>query len=374
MRLLGRFLILRRFAHTVDTSSGRILSDRTFTVPSFGGKVQINSQVNIEVKPAGTLEFPHLDTAIVKHLSGKVQPRLLHASDTIGHAQLTINQQGERLLIDAKRGENSQNDLVSVEVPLVHNVEVSCEDDAELQVSDFMETDFCRLSSHSGNVTARRIKTKNLDVDTKSGDIVCTGPIQGNVSLRSEAGNVIAEQRFVGPSLDVSTDTGDIRVAASYADQSKFTTNRGSIRLRNVHNESYVAVYESGDVKAKGIDGSTNIFVKKGDLEVHISRVKHESRIHVEDGDIVLKMSESFPVKITIDANRVIPDTKFAAHGKIETRPSGSPAVHYSAAIQPNVFSPTLTVIAENGNVILESQDWAASLGFKVPSPEVTVK
>ena len=27
-------------------------------------------------------------------------------------------------------------------------------------------------------------------------------------------------------------------------------------------------------------------------------------------------------------------------------------------------FSPTLVVIAENGNVILESQDWAASLGY----------
>ena len=31
-------------------------------------------------------------------------------------------------------------------------------------------------------------------------------------------------------------------------------------------------------------------------------------------------------------------------------------------------FSPTLVVIAENGNVILESQDWAASLGFKIMS------
>ena len=31
-------------------------------------------------------------------------------------------------------------------------------------------------------------------------------------------------------------------------------------------------------------------------------------------------------------------------------------------------FSPTLVVIASNGNVILESQDWAASLGFKIMS------
>ena len=40
--------------------------------------------------------------------------------------------------------------------------------------------------------------------------------------------------------------------------QSKFVTNRGNINLRNIHNESYIASYECGDVKVKGIDGSTN--------------------------------------------------------------------------------------------------------------------
>ena len=33
--------------------------------------------------------------------------------------------------------------------------------------------------------------------------------------------------------------------------------------LRNVHNESYMAIYEKGDLDAAGIDGATNIFVKK---------------------------------------------------------------------------------------------------------------
>jgi hypothetical protein len=34
------------------------------------------------------------------------------------------------------------------------------------------------------------------------------------------------------------------RVASSYSEQSKFSTNRGSLFLRNIHNESYVAIYE----------------------------------------------------------------------------------------------------------------------------------
>lgn len=140
--------------------------------------------------------------------------------------------------------------------------------------------------------------------------------------------------------------------------------------MRNIHNESYIANYEAGDVKVKGIDGSTNIFVKKGDLEIHVSQIKHESRILVEEGDITLKMIDTHPVKLSIDANQIIPDTKFAKYGKLEQRKDTPNTMHYSASIHPNVFSPSLTVIAENGNVILESQDWAASLGLKMATPK----
>ena len=37
----------------------------------------------------------------------------------------------------------------------------------------------------------------------------------------------------------------------------------GSMNLRNLHNESYIAIYEEGNCKAHGIDGACNIFVKK---------------------------------------------------------------------------------------------------------------
>ena len=45
------------------------------------------------------------------------------------------------------------------------------------------------------------------------------------------------------------------------------------MNLRNVHNESYVAVYDEGDVKIQGLDGSINIFIKK--VGNYISRFQH---------------------------------------------------------------------------------------------------
>merc|ERR1719242_1650985 len=200
---------------------------------------------------------------------------------------------------------------------MIHSVNVSVEKDAQVNVSDFLESEYCQITTKTGDIQATRIKTEAITITTKTGDINCSGHIQGTVKLHSADGNVIADQRFMGPSLDISTESGDIRVASSYADQSKFVTNTGHISLKNIHNESYIASYESGNVKVRGLDGSTNIFVKKGDVELHISKINQESRILVEDGDITVKMIDTHPVKITIDANQIIPDVKFQNLGKL---------------------------------------------------------
>jgi hypothetical protein len=41
-----------------------------------------------------------------------------------------------------------------------------------------MESDFCNLKSDSGDVSAIKIKAKNLNIETESGDIFCHGHIQ----------------------------------------------------------------------------------------------------------------------------------------------------------------------------------------------------
>eukprot|EP00093_Oithona_nana_P010922 10922.XXX_208276_209579_1 [CDS] Oithona nana genome sequencing. len=352
---------------------GTPLTAKKFNVKGFGGSVKVTSPIDVTVKPAGNYENPNLDRAVVKLYSKNGHSALVKSSDLEGRTQISAEQNGSTLQIKGQAGSQSNHDALVVEVPVVHGVYVEAEKEANVEVSDFIESEFCTISSDMGTVNANRIKTDAMTVGTNSGDIVCTGHMQGTIKLNSVSGNVISEQRFIGPSLDISTDTGDIRIASSYSEQSKFVTNRGKINLRNIHNESYIACYENGDVKIKGIDGSTNIFVKKGDLEIHVSQIKHESRILVEEGDVILKMIDTHPVKLSIDANQIILDTKFSKYGKLEQRQDqSSTCMHYSASIHPNVFSPALTVIAENGNVIVESQDWAASLGLKLANPKYT--
>ena len=65
-----------------------------------------------------------------------------------------------------------------VEIPIVHSVDVVAEKSASIVVSDYMESEFCNLKSESGVVSAFKVKTKSLNIETESGDIFCHGHIQ----------------------------------------------------------------------------------------------------------------------------------------------------------------------------------------------------
>ena len=56
--------------------------------------------------------------------------------------------------------------------------------------------------------------------------------------------------------------------------------------------------------------------MKKGDVELHISKISQESRILVEEGDITIKMIDTHPVKITIDATEIYPGKVVKKHKK----------------------------------------------------------
>ena len=57
--------------------------------------------------------------------------------------------------------------------------------------------------------------------------------MQGSVSVVSGSGAVAAKKRVLGPSLDISTDTGPISVASCYSDHTKFCIQTGDLRERS---------------------------------------------------------------------------------------------------------------------------------------------
>ncbi len=265
-------------------------------------------------------------------------------------------------------GNLSRHVRKEVQAPMVYSVRVEATGGARAEVAEFVESDFCRVRTEAGDAEVAKVKSAAVEVESESGDVTCVGHIQartkvihnsrsrekqgevkvyfskqGTVKIKTRSGNVIGDKRFTGDALEIATDSGDIRLASCYSDTSSFYTNTGrqrmrrfetylrkthtfclgSLYLRNLHNESYMSVYEKGKVTVLGLDGSTSIFVKRGEVDCQVSVVRHESRIHVEEGDIHLRISEQHPLKLHIDANEIIPDAKFKV---------GTTTVYYSEA------------------------------------------
>ena len=193
---------------------------------------------------------------------------------------MTISQDGHKLSVtgEVSTGAADHETTLHVEVPIVYDVNVVTQGDGCIHCQDMIESHYCHLTSEDGDITVSSVKTGNLIVQSETGDIRCRGALHGAVSIVSGDGDVTSDKRFLGPSLDISTDTGDVDISSCYSDQSKFSTQSGDMNLRNIHNESYVAVYSDGNVKMKGVDGSTNVFIKKGTLDMQVSHVSNESR------------------------------------------------------------------------------------------------
>jgi len=336
-----------------------LIHSHNLKVPSFGGSLWVSSPFHVSVKPIGTMEHPNMDVAIVK----------VYGTDKsmADKVDVAVTQEGHKLSVAGSTTDQAVAGQISlmVEIPIVHNVNVNTRGQAGIRCKDLVESNFCHLTSESGRIKVSRLKTANLIIQTEGGSVVCRGAIQGSVSIVTGDGNVVADKRFIGPSLDITTDQGDITVASCYSDQSKFSTRFGNMNLRNVHNESYVAVYEEGKVTMQGLDGCTNVFLKKGELDIQISHVGNESRIHAEEGDICLKLADNHPVKVCATGKQVLTDDNFAKFGTVETKEDEYQ--HYLGTIHPDQFSPTCQVVAENGNVKVEIQDWATSMGLKLP-------
>ena len=95
---------------------GTPLQQSSFTVPSFGGSVNVNSQVDTFVKPANSEEYPNLDRASVKLYSKIGHNKIVVPKDLEGRTVVQADQIGNNLKVHGKAGNKPEIDALVVEV------------------------------------------------------------------------------------------------------------------------------------------------------------------------------------------------------------------------------------------------------------------
>ena len=334
-------------------------------VPSRGAGVVVRTPIDASIISSDPGQYQNLDEAFVRLYKSR------EAKNPASQPSLSIeHRKDDNLSIECAA--KNESDIVSdyelnVEIPIVYNIKASAVGNANIHVSEFIETKFVDIETVGGEVKINKLRSENIKIKTHTGNVTCDGALQGNVCIKTNKGNITSNKRFIGPSAELETEDGDIRISSSYSDINKFTTDRGSLNLKNIHNESHITVTENGNVTMQGLDGHTNIFVKKGNLDIQISRLTGDSRIHVVDGNLHLKLSDSHPMNVTIDAKEIMVDDKFGKQGKINPNDKDG-LLCFTTSEQPQLSSESLAIRAENGKVSVEIQDWATSIGFKLPS------
>jgi len=347
-RLLPRFSPTYISSLSLSATPPPVTDHHEFSVPSFGGKLEVNSRIPVNVVPACPQTFPNMDRAFVKAISNGDRPSLSVIQDE-GTIQVfcPVPCAGSSL---------------TAEVPMVHDADIATSGDAAISCSNMVESDFCNIQTEAGDVLVKGIKTERLKIDTFSGEVSCVGAVQGRVFISTGDGNVVGKGRFLGPQLEVNTDGGDINISSCYSDQSKFTTRRGSMELKNMHNVSNVEVTEEGNVTMQGLDGTTEVKVQKGSLDMGVSRVRSESNVEVVEGNVTLKLSPSHPLQLEVSAREIKVDSYFGKLGNVEEVEGGQKL----SAVTAGVEGPLLHVVAPAGKVEVRQQSWAESIGLNM--------
>ncbi len=63
-------------------------------------------------------------------------------------------------------------------VPMVYNVDVETSGAARAEVRELIESDLCRVRSDRGDVEVAKVKAKSVEVESRTGDVTCSGHIQ----------------------------------------------------------------------------------------------------------------------------------------------------------------------------------------------------
>ena len=136
------------------TDRNELVKEHSLKVPSFGGCIVTNTNIDVGIKSADTAQFQNLDQAFV---------RLFSSPDSENDTPSLSFTQEDLILSVSCHSDNStkeSHDKLDAEVPIVYSVKVCAEGHADVEVFDFIESNFVDIKAEHGAVKTHKIKTE----------------------------------------------------------------------------------------------------------------------------------------------------------------------------------------------------------------------
>lgn len=347
IRLLPRKNCARFYSQNVKL---RQIQEASKTVDPFS-KIKINCSASATVRPVDLFECPNSDKLRV------------FAYSTTGKSSSEIDIKGDEKNVEVsardKLGAKEDTKFV-FEVPVKCNLEITAGKDVSIAE---MYSDYIDVKSQK-NIFTKNLRGTSIELLSQEGDITCDGlTLAQEIKIQTNHRGNIHLDKIQGDAMTCASSKGTISTNACYAGVSKFTTQTGTLNLKNVHKQATVYVLEEGDINMTGIHGNLLIKANGGNLNLQFSEVMDDTIIMSNDSK-----------HVSINISDLVEENCFIELNSDEIILDKS-ASHLKDRLQGNKFrlgngeNKNKLLVSVTGKLALGKLSWAdslkSSLGFR---------
>jgi len=274
-------LLLATTAISADAKIVRTI-DKSFAVQP-GGLLKATTQGgDIEVRTGDTNEVKVTARQTI-HATTEAK-----ADELLEKLELTIEQRGNDVILEAKYGEKQRlrwsMNWPPVQVDFIVTVPKSF--NADLKSAE---------TQSQGKLDAGIFKaTINLDLRTSGGDIT-VGDLRGNVKAHTSGGDL--KFAHIGGDLTGTTSGGDIELKESSA-RAKLNTSGGDITIDRANGPTEVST-SGGDIHINSVRELISANTSGGDIYAEIDgTLAQDTVLSTSGGDVKLKLRKDFGFRL----------------------------------------------------------------------------
>ena len=114
------------------------------------------------------------------------------------------------------------------------------------------------LTTDNGNIKISDIWAGEIKMASGTGDVMCYGTLEGNVSAVTLGDGDFTARSVVGPQLDVYTDKGDICVWDDcHSETTQLITNTGNITCNRLYSDAKICITKEVSIQSLIVDHAT---------------------------------------------------------------------------------------------------------------------
>nr|XP_006991126.2 protein FAM185A [Peromyscus maniculatus bairdii] len=247
---------------------------------------------------------------------------------------------------------------VEVNAPVKFDLNIESSGSGSVKVQN-IECDSCKIDTAQGTSVLQSVKSQELHVQTKGGNVICLGTICGNIDIHASHHSTVTVDKLQGSCVNISTEDGLLKVKYLYTDSSLLSSAAGDIALGNVHG-NIILQSKMGNITVDSSSGCLKASSHQGAIDVYVSQLG-EVALTSQEGSITVKAPSSLRAYLQLSGREVIVDEE--AHVEEVAKDQKGGGVTVTGLLnQASRHERWINAVAPKGTVSYKHQSWFQSL------------